>query len=92
MDEQTKMAYFTVMAVKNVDFSSAIALHRKKSGLSRLELASLCGVGKTVIYDIEHGKNSIRLDKLLKILNALNISIRFESPLLQAQAIRHEDL
>ena len=34
--------------------------HRKKSGLSRERLAEIAGVGKTVIYDIEHGKATVR--------------------------------
>ena len=33
-----------------------ILFHRQKSGLSRIRLAEISGVSKTVIYDIEHGK------------------------------------
>lgn len=53
------------------------------SGLSRLELAKIAGVGKTVVFDLEHQKQSIRYNTLLKILAALNISVHFDSPLLQ---------
>jgi predicted transcriptional regulator len=56
--------------------------HRHKSGLSQAELAKLAGVGKTVIFDLEHGKMSIRYDTLTKILAVLNISIGFDSPLM----------
>lgn len=62
--------------------------HRKLSRLSQAELAKLAGVGKTVVFDLEHGKESIQLDTLLKILAVLNISIRFESPLIM-EANRH---
>jgi y4mF family transcriptional regulator len=55
--------------------------HRKKSGLSRERLAEIAGVGKTVIYDIEHGKASVRYSTVLKVLGALNIKVRFVSPL-----------
>ena len=41
----------------------------------------MAGVGKTVIYDIEHGKTSIRLDTLNRILDCLNIQLIFDSPL-----------
>ncbi len=61
-----------------------VRTHRKKSALSQSALAALAGVGKTVIFDLEHGKMTIQLDTLLRILNALNIEIRFSSPLLQA--------
>lgn len=60
-----------------------ILFHRKKSGLSQVELAKLAGVGKTVVFDIEKGKLSVRLDTLLKIMNVLNIKIAFQSPLME---------
>ena len=59
-----------------------IRFHRKKSGLSQAELAMLAGLGKTVIFDIEKGKQSIRLDTLLKVMKVLNITIQLESPLM----------
>ena len=63
--------------------SDIILFHRKKSGLSRIQLANLAGVGKTVIYDIEKGKETIRFSTLQKVLNALNIKITFTSPLME---------
>jgi y4mF family transcriptional regulator len=61
-----------------------IKYHRKQSGLSQLELANLAGVGKTVIFDIEKGKMSIRFNTLLKILSVLNIKIILDSPLIKS--------
>ena len=60
-----------------------VLFHRKKSGLSRNQLADLAGVGKTVIYDIEKGKETIRFSTLQKVLAALNIKITFTSPLME---------
>lgn len=60
--------------------SNLIHYYRKQSGLTQQELARIAGVGKTVIYDIESGKESIRLSTLLKILEVLNIQIKFETP------------
>jgi len=57
--------------------------HRQKSGLTQQELAQLAGVGKTVIFDIEKGKPSIRLNTLLKVFGVLNIHLSFESPLME---------
>lgn len=59
-----------------------VRYHRKRSGLSQLELAKLAGVGKTVVFDIEKGKTSIRLTTLAKVLKVLNISIELKSPLM----------
>ena len=60
-----------------------VKTHRRVSGLSRLELAKIAGVGKTAVFDSEHRKPSIRYDTLLKILAALNISVHFDSPLIR---------
>lgn len=59
-----------------------VRFHRKKSGLSQIQLANLAGVGKTAIFDIEKGKTSVRLDTLFKVLTVLNISLRLTSPLM----------
>jgi predicted transcriptional regulator len=56
--------------------------HRRMAGLSQAHLAKLAGVGKTVVFDLEHGKLSIRYDTLTKILTVLNISVGFNSPLM----------
>lgn len=56
---------------------------RKQSGLSQEALAKLAGVGKTVIFDIEKGKETVQLDTVLKVLRVLNIKIKFETPFLR---------
>jgi HTH-type transcriptional regulator / antitoxin HipB len=57
-----------------------VYFHRKKAGLSRNDLADIASVGKTVIFDIEHGKDSIQFSSLSKVLMALNIKWDFKSP------------
>jgi y4mF family transcriptional regulator len=65
-------------------FANIIRYHRKLSGLTQLELAEMAQVGKNLIYEVEKGKQSIRLDNLLKILQVLNIKINFQSPLYES--------
>ncbi len=60
-----------------------VRFHRKQSGLSRKQLADMAGVGKTVIFDIENEKETIRFSTLKKVLTALNIKINLESPLME---------
>jgi HTH-type transcriptional regulator / antitoxin HipB len=60
--------------------ATVIKKHRKASGLSQLQLAEMAGVGKTVIYDIEKGKETIQLNTLRKILAVLNIKVQLTSP------------
>ena len=67
----------------NYKMSEIILFHRKKSGLTRNQLADLACVGKTVIYDIEKGKQTIRFSTLQKVLQTLNIKITFTNPLME---------
>ena len=57
--------------------------HRKRAGLSQHALAKLAGVGKTAVFDLEKGKETVQLDTVKKILNALNIRMVLASPLMK---------
>ncbi len=70
------------MTVNN-ELHNVILYHRKQAKLSRNELAELAGVGKTVIYDLEKGKRTVKWSTILTILQALNIDIKFQSPLME---------
>lgn len=65
------------------DLKSVIREHRRLTGLSQAQLARLAGVGKTVVFDLEHGKETVQLDTLKKVLGALNIKIGLQSPVLE---------
>jgi y4mF family transcriptional regulator len=60
-----------------------VRFHRKKAKLTQLQLARLADVGKTAVFDIEKGKQTVQLDTLLAVLNVLNIQIQFEGPLIE---------
>jgi y4mF family transcriptional regulator len=66
-----------------------IRKHRKAAGLSQLQLAEMAGVGKTVVFDLEKGKETVQLDTLRKILSVLNIRVQLTSPLMN-QIMNHE--
>jgi len=65
------------------ELADVIRMHRKAAKLSRVQLADMAGVGKTVIYDIEKGKETVQLDTLRKILRVLNIKMELTSPLME---------
>ena len=73
------------------ELADAIKMHRKAAKLSRIRLAEMAGVGKTVIYDIENGKETIQLDTLRKILRVLNIKIELKSPLVNNLQIERNE-
>jgi HTH-type transcriptional regulator / antitoxin HipB len=64
------------------EIAAMIKFHRKKAGLSRHQLADLAGVGKTAIFDIENGKETVQWQSLNKVLITLNIRCVFQSPLM----------
>ncbi len=66
-----------------MELSVLVRFHRKRAGLSGNELADLAGVGKNAVYAVEQGKTTVQWDTLLKILGALNVQIRFHSPLME---------
>lgn len=61
------------MLDKNI-FGNKIKLLRTKNGMSQTDLANLLGVSKTQISDLENGKTSTTLDRLIIIANHFNIS------------------
>ena len=64
-----------------------IKQHRKAAHLSQLQLAELADVGKTVVFDIEKGKETVKLKTLRKILKVLNIKVRLYSPFMNDDQI-----
>ena len=63
-----------------MDIAKIVRTHRKWAGLTQIELAKIAGVGKTVIHDIEKGKETIRFQTLGKVCRVLNITLTWESP------------
>jgi y4mF family transcriptional regulator len=71
------------MTVKEMrQLSRVVRFHRKQAGLTQQALARLAGVGKTVVFDVEHGKTTVRLATLMRILEALNIALEVSGPLM----------
>jgi len=55
---------------------------RKQSGLTQKKLADLAGVGKTVVFDIEKGKETVQINSLLKVFSVLNIKLQLSNPVI----------
>ena len=73
----------TATTVKNAyEIGRIVRYHREKANLTQFELAELSGAGKTVIFDIEKGKSTVKLETLLKVFKSLNISVLLDSPVM----------
>ena len=69
-----------MIMITSHEIAKTIRYFRKRSGLSQQQLAKLAGVGKTAVFDLEKGKETVQLNTLLKILDILNIKLNFETP------------
>jgi len=51
---------------------------RKEQGLNQTEAAGLLGVGTRFFSELENGKETLEIGKVLQVLNGLKIKIKFE--------------
>lgn len=72
------------LEVKDLSADSIIVLankvksERKAIGLSQTELAQLAKVSLNFLSQLESGKKTIRLDKVLQVLNTLGLELKIQ--------------
>lgn len=66
-------------AGKLEEIAVAVRARRRALGVTQIALAQLAGVGADFVYDVEQGKPTLRLDKLLDVLEVLGLQLRIES-------------
>lgn len=54
----------------------AIRARRRSLGLNQVELCDLAGVGPAFLYQLERGKPTVRLDKVLAVLTVLGLGLQ----------------
>jgi HTH-type transcriptional regulator/antitoxin HipB len=52
-----------------------LSRRRKELGLTQEELADLAGVALRLVHELEHDKVTVRLDNLLRLINALGLHL-----------------
>jgi y4mF family transcriptional regulator len=60
------------------DIGDIVRRARKVAGLRQDDLAGLAGVGTRFLIELEAGKPTLRLDKLLAVLAALGIRMHLD--------------
>mgnify|MGYP003558354898 FL=1 len=58
---------------KTEDISSIIKNRRKSLNLTQAECATFCGVGVRFFSELENGKQSLHLGKVLQVLQTLGL-------------------
>ena len=67
------------MKIKNTkDIASKVKDERKKQNLTQTQLAGLCNVGVRFIVDLEAGKETCQISKVLLVLDILGINLTTE--------------
>jgi len=54
----------------------AVRARREELGLRQSELAELAGCSQRFIHTVEHGKGTLRLDKILDVLRVLGLGLQ----------------
>lgn len=62
-----------------MELSELVRTHREAAGLTRLQLADLAQVGKTMLFKLEHGEEGLNFRKVLQVLRVLDIELTAQS-------------
>ena len=57
------------------DIGAEVRRKRKSDGLTLVDAAGLCNVNYRFLSDLENGKPTVRLDKVLQVLAALGLEL-----------------
>ncbi len=60
----------------NETLGSSIHLRRRALRLTQQDLSDLSGVAVRVVHDLEHNKETVQLNTLLKVLSTLGLHLR----------------
>lgn len=71
--KDARLPYGKIRAVS--ELGAAIRAKRKAIGMRQKELASLAGVGPRFLLEIEHGKTSAEIGKVLQVLRRLGLEL-----------------
>jgi len=62
------------------DLGQAVRHQRKRDGLTLVEAAGLVNVGVRFLSELENGKPTVRLDKILQVVNGLGLRMGITFP------------
>jgi transcriptional regulator with XRE-family HTH domain len=57
----------------SAELGQAVLVAREAMGLSQTELGERAGVGRKLVYRLENGRGSVRVDKVMQVLAALSL-------------------
>ncbi len=72
------MKHIELKTVKEI--GNLVRNERKRQNVTQLQLAGLAGTGIRFVSDLENGKGTIQVQKLLKIVQTLGLGLFVFSP------------
>lgn len=76
MGQDNNLPYGKISSVDEI--GRLVRAHRKAQAATQGEFASLCGVGVRFISDLENGKPTMELGKVLLVLQCLGLEISIQ--------------
>ena len=73
MNQDKKLPHGNIYSSE--DLGELVRAHRKAQSATQAEFASLCGVGVRFISDLENGKPTIQLEKVLHVVRCLGLDV-----------------
>jgi HTH-type transcriptional regulator / antitoxin HipB len=70
----------TIRIETATDLGLAIRARRKADGLTLVDMAGLTNVGVRFLSELENGKPTVRLDKVLQVVQALGLGLALDDP------------
>lgn len=66
-------------AINIKDVGKIVKQNRKAQGLTQEQLAAACGCGRRFIVELENGKPTCHIGKVLQVLSALGIDLHLSN-------------
>ncbi len=66
--------------ITTIEIGKLIKRNRKIQHVTQMQLALVAGTGLRFISDLENGKPTCEIEKVLKVLQALNIELILKAP------------
>lgn len=60
------------------DLATLVKQQRKKMGMTQSEASALCNVGTRFLSDLENGKPTLQIDKVLSVAKLFGLKISVE--------------
>mgnify|MGYP001815540781 CR=1 FL=1 len=73
MNLNEKLPYGKIIGTE--DLGRCVRARRKAQGATQAEFASLCGVGIRFISELENGKPTMELGKVMQVLKCLGLEV-----------------